>query len=420
MRILLVILLIFSSNVFAIGLDDIFDPITDTTKNIYNKTKEFFNLDKCSSSDNQSTWTDCVASKKYYNGNSYEGEWLNGREHGNGIYTYTIPYTYKSFLVTSFKGNWTNGFRHGVGHYTTKNNTIIEVAYKNGTLYQGDFVRVYYPDDTHYFGYMNSQGQYHGTGELKIDEFIYKGEFERNSFTGKGSIHSQDGSAIFGSFQDAKAIDITKIYYSNGDKYFGDTRDLIAHGKGSLYLNDSSVFIGTFVNGRLQGFGEAKYSDGTSYKGEWKNGLFHGEGIRKLKGYTQSGLWSKGTLSKSYSSKYFKDTFIDQNQTYKTTNVYSFFKKNLVMKLFLFLLIFFTLRSMYQAWRNSIVMVDNSNKPNYKKTNSTKKLENFQLSPNVNDKTEKKEKNKGLLDIKKPTPDNKKESGNKDKLDFDL
>ena len=49
MRILLVILLIFSSNVFAIGLDDIFDPITDTTKNIYNKTKEFLNLDKCSS-----------------------------------------------------------------------------------------------------------------------------------------------------------------------------------------------------------------------------------------------------------------------------------------------------------------------------------------------------------------------------------
>ena len=44
---------------------------------------------------------------KFDDGNAYEGEWLNGKKHGHGIYTWTEGHRYE--------GDWRDGKRHGQG-----------------------------------------------------------------------------------------------------------------------------------------------------------------------------------------------------------------------------------------------------------------------------------------------------------------
>jgi hypothetical protein len=64
------------------------------------------NLPKCQGA-NTASWSNCIGSYTNNNGNKYEGEYLNGKAHGYGIYLYV--------LGDRYVGQWNDGLQEGLG-----------------------------------------------------------------------------------------------------------------------------------------------------------------------------------------------------------------------------------------------------------------------------------------------------------------
>lgn len=105
----------------------------------------------------------------YFNGSDYTGEWKDGKEHGEGTYTWANGNTYT--------GNFINGQRTGKGTFTWANDDkytgdFIDghrtgkgtLTWENGDKYTGDFID----------GYRTGQGTY-----TWADGDTYTGQFLR-------------------------------------------------------------------------------------------------------------------------------------------------------------------------------------------------------------------------------------------------
>ena len=91
--------------------------------------------------------------KKFSNGDTYQGGWLDGQPHGEGTYTWSTGGMYQ--------GSWQGGEKHGVGAYT----------WANGATYEGEW----------------SQGFMHGVGLYGApDGSLYEGGFRRDGKHGLG------------------------------------------------------------------------------------------------------------------------------------------------------------------------------------------------------------------------------------------
>ena len=62
-------------------------------------------LPQCSGRYNQKTWTDCVGTRAYANGDKYVGEWEGGKRNGRG--------TYIKVNGDKYVGEWKDGLRNG-------------------------------------------------------------------------------------------------------------------------------------------------------------------------------------------------------------------------------------------------------------------------------------------------------------------
>ena len=56
------------------------------------------------------------------NGDSYEGEYMNDKQNGNGIYIWKIG--------SKYQGNFQNDYRHGYG----------EMKWQDGRMYKGQWL----------------------------------------------------------------------------------------------------------------------------------------------------------------------------------------------------------------------------------------------------------------------------------------
>mmetsp|Transcript_18330 Transcript_18330/g.41729 ORF Transcript_18330/g.41729 Transcript_18330/m.41729 type:complete len:306 (-) Transcript_18330:52-969(-) len=152
------------------------------------------------------------------NGTWYEGEWCEGKMQGNGTQVFEKGDRYK--------GMYYNGLRHGKGVQT----------FANGNKYEGDFW----------------QGQIHGQGIYTCaDGRRYAGEFKNNQKHGIGKYSGANGS------------------------YTGEYRNGKKHGKGSF-----------------------TWTDGTSYEGDWEEDVMHGVGVRTERDGTRVHVaYTKGVLN---------------------------------------------------------------------------------------------------------------------------
>ena len=364
MRVVLLILFLFSSHLYAIELDEIFDPITDTTKNIYNSTIKILNLDRCDESKIFSQWHDCIQILSYDNGDKYEGYWLHGRKHGQGLYEYNTPFYYKGYKVHKFEGTWKNNSRDGLGIFHTTNDLKIEIAYKDGELYKGSYVKIFYPNEDYYKGNIDEYGRYDGNGELKSNKTIYKGQFQKNAITGKGT----------------------------------------------LITDDNTTYIGEFDNGLMTGYGRVIYEDGLKYMGNWKDGYFHGEGRLFGNGINSSGYWERGKLIKEYKEQYFKKNITSMPLT--STEAFSY--SNIIKALFVIPIIIYILTLMLKQNNTTRTQSDNNHRVNHSKP---------KLSSDLN----KAIPQTTITKVKPDTPNNKKDEDEvikkqkqRDTLDFDL
>ncbi len=149
-----------------------------------------------SANDNKTTNSDLAGIVKvvWQNGDSYDGDYINGERTGQGRYIWVNG--------DHYSGDFVNGKRHGVGIYKWINGDIYVGEYMNdqrtgeglyiwgsGDRYQGDF----------------NLGFRHGNGTLKwFDGELYGGDFLDGKRTGKGIYVSSGGDRYEGNFEDGK------------------------------------------------------------------------------------------------------------------------------------------------------------------------------------------------------------------------
>ncbi|MDM8562056.1 hypothetical protein QUF54_01745 [Candidatus Marithioploca araucensis] len=133
---------------------------------------------------------------KWPNGDVYEGEYLNGKRTGQGMYSWTNGDRYAGEFMAGkrhgmgiffwrngdrYAGEYVNDLRHGKGLY----------KWANGDRYQGDFFK----------------SKRHGRGTLSwADGEIYEGDFVEGQRTGKGIYIASGNDRYIGHFENGKRL----------------------------------------------------------------------------------------------------------------------------------------------------------------------------------------------------------------------
>ncbi len=152
----------------------------------------------------------------------------------------------------TYEGNFVDGLFHGQGR----------LASASSGVYRGNFVA----------------GEMEGQGELVYaDGSRYSGEFKANQFQGKGKLNYPDGSYYLGDFVKSRPNGKGQWFFADKSTYSGDVVNGVLTGKGEL-IRAGSKYIGEFVNGKMQGKGVFTDEQGNSYSGEFVNDSFTGEG----------------------------------------------------------------------------------------------------------------------------------------------
>ena len=172
----------------------------------------------------------------------YEGEWSDGKYHGQGKLD-----TCDDYGRYQYEGSFRKGDLHGKGTYM-----YLDGEYA-GYRYEGDFEN----DQEHGWGkWYRPDGSPDGTLE-------YQGEWSDGKYHGQGKLDTCDD---YGRYQ-----------------YEGSFRKGDLYGKGTyVYLDGEYAgcrYEGDFENDQEHGWGKWYRPDGTlEYQGEWSEGVKHGQG----------------------------------------------------------------------------------------------------------------------------------------------
>ena len=180
------------------------------------------------------------------NGIKYEGEFKNGKLHGQGEVT---------FASGQYEGEFKNGKLHGQGKKTFSSRGYIE---------EGEF----------------QSGNLHKGKKTFADGSVYEGKFPHCLYCihGPGKKTFADGSVYEGKFKNGKLNGQGKVTVAGGSVYEGEFKNNKLHGKGKMTCADSTVAEGEFKNDKLHGQGKMTFVDGTVYDGKFKdNNLYNGK-----------------------------------------------------------------------------------------------------------------------------------------------
>lgn len=155
------------------------------------------------------------------NGDSYDGDWKNGKASGFGEHI------------------WTNGDRYvGCFQDCLKNGEGVEY-FSNGDVYNGNYKN----------GKPNGYGEYSWSNGA-----IFKGYFEDGLRSGKGIWRRriEDPTDVFqGEYQDDKKNGHGIYRWANGNYYVGSFMDDYKHGYGEMFYSDGSAVRGRWEQGKL-------------------------------------------------------------------------------------------------------------------------------------------------------------------------
>ncbi|GAB2230311.1 hypothetical protein Droror1_Dr00014572 [Drosera rotundifolia] len=160
----------------------------------------------------------------YNNGDVYEGEFVNGKCSGSGVYCYYLS-------SGRYEGDWVDGKYDGYGIET----------WSKGSRYKGQY----------------KEGLRHGFGVYKAHAGdVYVGEWCNGKCHGFGVYSCCDGSVYVGQFK------------------WG-----VKHGLGHFTYRNGDVYAGEYFADKMNGFGVYKYANGNLYEGSWHEGGRQGRGV---------------------------------------------------------------------------------------------------------------------------------------------
>ena len=122
----------------------------------------------------------------------------------------------------TYEGDWVNGVPHGQGEY----------VWKNGNSYEGQF----------------QLGKCHGRGKKvlvdKKGEFVsfQEGYFENGELNGEGFFNDAEGNEYNGQWKNGKKEGYGEFTFSNGSSYTGQWKSDKYHGKGIFKESDPDSY----------------------------------------------------------------------------------------------------------------------------------------------------------------------------------
>jgi len=265
---------------------------------------------------------DCINDKgtmNYADGRVYEGQWKNGKFHGQG--TLTRPDGRR------YEGQWKEGYENGQGKWTSNDGNIYVGQWKDGK--KNGFGTITLPDGRKYSGqwkdgYWNGQGAlYNSNGKIdkkgnwvngyyvinnvKYDSpFIYSENgscMSGDCMNGKGIMTWPNGSKYEGKWENGRRKGSGTFTFQDGSKYEGKWENDKENGNGTKTLPDGSEYDGEWLDGKQNGKGTMKWATGDKYEGQWKDGKEHGKGTMKwASGDKYEGQWKDG-LENGYGKK---------------------------------------------------------------------------------------------------------------------
>jgi len=193
----------------------------------------------------------------------YIGDYVDGKEHGIGMYTSRHDYH-------KYAGQFNEDRAEGIGI------KIYENGANRAEIYCGQY----------------KNNERNGPGYFKLSTGAsFLGEFKNHEPNGFGIMITWDGlkfigyvrnwSAMKGTWYDQEdnEIDITKLDYEyNGSKYVGEWKNGNYHGQGTLTFPDGRKYVGEWKDGKFHRQGTLTFPDGTKFIGELKDGLPNGQG----------------------------------------------------------------------------------------------------------------------------------------------
>jgi hypothetical protein len=221
----------------------------------------------------------------------YEGQFLDFYFHGEGkLYEYG---------QLSYEGDFVEGSKHGDGkEFYIPGGLMFEGSYNMGS--KEGYGTLYYHNENKWYEGDFSHGRFHGNGKFYNEQgkLTYDGEFESNLMHGTGTLYFGNGDRFEGEFEydslktgsyynennervylDQEGQSQGRLYYDSGDVYTGDLMNGLPHGEGTYYEASGKKYIGEHTRGKIQGVGSYYRSDGTLfYKGEIENALPDGQG----------------------------------------------------------------------------------------------------------------------------------------------
>lgn len=200
-------------------------------------------------------------------GARYQGEIsiTTGRREGHGKYSYPNPYF-------TYEGEWLDGKKHGQGR----------LSFSDGGYYDGEF----------------REGEIVGEGTRKwADGSSYVGQFLDGLKYGNGVYDKFDGTHYEGCWEEGKYAGEGDLTLPNGDKYKGGFRAHRYHGHGALSQPKADrEYVGAFEAGVFQGEGELRERGGAfTYRGGFRSGTMagRGEGADTVVGIAYAGEWAE-------------------------------------------------------------------------------------------------------------------------------
>ncbi|XP_069112126.1 MORN repeat-containing protein 1-like isoform X1 [Argopecten irradians] len=191
---------------------------------------------------------------------------------GLGVYTYENKYF-------RYEGQWKNGKKHGQGKLQMQDGSYYEGTFCDGEI-NGHGFRYFSTSGCKYTGQFH-KGELHGTGKMiYTDGSIYDGQWYRNRKHGYGVMRSSDSAVYEGAYQSNLRHGEGLMLYSsvrvdgvsNGDKYAGQWENDRRYGEGELTSVNGTVYTGQFIDNLFHGTGLLKHISGYYYNGEWEFG----------------------------------------------------------------------------------------------------------------------------------------------------
>ena len=221
----------------------------------------------------QCTSGDCYNGLGFYTfstGQTYIGEWKNGKRHGNGFFIGNN---------TSSMGQYSNGSLNGFGSVVSKE-SIMFGEYYNNEIIEG----IFDIEMGTYVGEYKNQQQ-NGYGKSILGEDYFEGYY-LNGLINKVIIHKKNINSsnkyycIKGDCEDGLGMYV----YNNGEVYRGEWKNGKRHGFGILFQN-SQYYVGEFKYDKITGFGMSCRNDsymrfiGNHLEGEYVDGLFFSDNV---------------------------------------------------------------------------------------------------------------------------------------------